>query len=270
MCMAGERHVEASLQEMEMDNDTDINGSMPELLNVHMDPEGDDPTALEQEDLDKLVSETARMFQKSVREGDVRVAAKVLEAFQSSPQTLPKIVNWQDRVGATVFHWCAFYGTAKHVALARSFLKIPGADATLPDKSNHTACRTACVKGHAEMVGVFLEADPAISCDALELDAGDGMNCAHLAARRGDAAMLAVLRPHLELHGAVDARTGGDQPSTALYLAVDAEAPAAVRVLVASGASGRLGRALGDGEEESAEERARTASLQHVPDMLAP
>ncbi|CAK0857452.1 unnamed protein product [Prorocentrum cordatum] len=55
--------------------------------------------------------------------------------------------------------------------------------------------------------------------DALELDAGDGMNCAHLAARRGDAAMLAVLRPHLELHGAVDARTGGDQPSTALYLA---------------------------------------------------
>lgn len=211
------------------------------------------------EEADQLVAEVARGLRRPVREGRVDLVAKLLKALVGSPKTLPRILNWQDDVGATALHWCAFFGSEAHVALAKAFLQLPGVDGSILDKHNNSACHTACMRGHVGVLSALAGRKHANGCNPLALNS-EGMSCLHYAARRGDAPALALLlEPNLTA-AEVDAEAAAG--ATPLYLAVTAGAPAAVRALLAAGASTGQGRRGGGGEEERGESALALARRQ--------
>lgn len=228
------------------------------------DPEPDDadssmPNDAESsrdEEADALIADTAKQFQVAVREGNVQVIAKFMQALGGTPGTLQKIVNWGDKVGATTLHWCAFYGDAAHVGLAKTFMMLPGVNASALDTHNQSPCHTACMKGHSGVLEHLInESARATSCDPFKLSAM-GSNCLHLAAQKGDLSLMSVLKPLLNKE-TVNVRTSSKSPTSALFLAAEAGSLDIVKILMESGASSSLGRQVDNGQEESPSERIR-------------
>jgi len=202
----------------------------------------------------ELVVQTARMFQQAVRSGDVKAVVAVMKSFAAgnSPDTLAKVLNWQDKVGASSLHWCAFYGTEVHVALSKTFLHVAGVDSSILDNQNRTACHTACARGAVGVLENILDPEKKAesTCDPLTLD-GVGLNCVHYAARRNDVKMLDVLAPLITKEN-VDAYTKASSgaPETALFIAVEEGSAEAVEALIKLGASGAKGRLVDEGKVE--------------------
>eukprot|EP00929_Paragymnodinium_shiwhaense_P109045 TRINITY_DN75405_c0_g1_i1.p1 TRINITY_DN75405_c0_g1~~TRINITY_DN75405_c0_g1_i1.p1 ORF type:complete len:292 (-),score=76.65 TRINITY_DN75405_c0_g1_i1:25-900(-) len=230
----------------------------PEM--VVSDGDGDDPldgTGAENEEEEEevateLITETARMFQNAVRSGDVKSVVKVMKSFAAgnSPKTLAKILNWQDAVGASSLHWCAFYGTEVHAALTKTFTHVEGIDSSLLDKQNRSACHTACARGSVAVLEKLMDPEKKTSksCDPLSID-GTGLSCLHYAARRNDMKMLELLKP-LITEDNVDMYTKLSHPETPLFMAVEEASAEVAEALIKLGAKGSKGRLVDDGKRE--------------------
>merc|ERR1712087_494645 len=92
-------------------------------------------------------------FKKAVFDGQVETVAKLMGALQEKPEMLAKLVMWaDDRTGANLLHWCGFYGKEAHAVLARTFMMVPGVNASVPDNHQHTPCYIACKQNHPDVL----------------------------------------------------------------------------------------------------------------------
>ena len=71
----------------------------------------------------EVMERTAKVMVQAVRDGKHDMVVKLMSILEKKPEILAKLVMWADeRTGANLLHWCAFYGKEVHVALTQSFM----------------------------------------------------------------------------------------------------------------------------------------------------
>jgi len=160
---------------------------------------GSDTPEKDEMDDPEVMERTAKVMVKAVREGKLDVIVKLISALKGKPEILAKLVMWADeRTGANLLHWCGFYGKEVHAALAQTFMMVPGVNASVSDKHQHTPCHTACRKNNSDVLEHLITQHTDSSstpCDPFAL--GPGENCLHLAAQGGFTKILELLAPRL-------------------------------------------------------------------------
>jgi len=231
---------------------------------IVIDDEADSEQSEEDQEAesDAMVGDVAKLFQKAVRDGNVKVMLDFMNALSKTPGTLTKILNHRDSVGATALHWCAFYGTEAHIALAKVFVKVPGIDLRLEDNHNQTACITACMKGHHEMLDLFLNTGKGHKCDPMKTSA-EGLHCAHYAARQDNAPLMRVIQPLLTQEN-VDVYANASLTATPLYFATENSSEDIIKILLEAGASSAEGKRLQDGTVQSCKEKAQLDLMKQI------
>mmetsp|Transcript_5254 Transcript_5254/g.12500 ORF Transcript_5254/g.12500 Transcript_5254/m.12500 type:complete len:371 (+) Transcript_5254:32-1144(+) len=233
-----------------------------EEIVIDDDVEGEHSEEDQQAESDAMVGDVAKLFQKAVRDGNVKVMLDFMNALSKTPGTLTKILNHRDSVGATALHWCAFYGTEAHIALAKVFVKVPGIDLRLEDNHNQSACITACMKGHHEMLDLFLNAAKGPKCDPMKTSA-EGLHCAHYAARQDNVRLMQVIQPLLTPEN-VDVYANASLTATPLYFATENSSEDIIKILLEAGASSAEGKRLEDGTVQSCKEKAQLDLMKQI------
>lgn len=181
--------------------------------------EMDDPAVFEK---------VSKVMLKAVRDGNIEMVAKLMSALGTKPAVLAKLVMWADaQTGANLLHWCGFYGKDAHVALAQTFMLIPGVNASVSDKHQHSPCQTACMKNHHEVLEhLMTQHEGSTPCDPFAL--GGRSTCLHLAAQGGYTKILELLAPRLTRETYELTTSSG---TSALALAKESGSAEAVRIL---------------------------------------
>merc|ERR1712062_854535 len=106
---------------------------------------------------------------------------------------------------------------------------VPGVDASVTDKHQHTPCYTACKKNHSNVLEHLITQHTGSSstpCDPFAL--GSGANCLHVAAQGGFTQILQLLAPRLTTDTLELVTTSG---VTARSLASESGSTEAVKIL---------------------------------------
>merc|ERR550514_28699 len=98
------------------------------------------------------------MVHQAVEAGNAEAVSNVFKALRSSPEAVPKVLQWQADDGSTAVHVASRGGGAVHRVLLKLFAGVPNVDLSIQDKNGRTACHGVCARGDAEGLGLLLNA----------------------------------------------------------------------------------------------------------------
>lgn len=242
--------LQSKIKDMEAQSSSQTAGLDPELIKA-LAGAAEEAAPAAKEAMPKMTEEelaqAGRLVQKATRDGVMSMIEKFLERLEDQPDAAAQILNWGDKVGATVLHWSVFYQSEAHLDILKKFLDTPGINPNAVDKRGRTACHLACFKKNVLALKELMKDRSGGMCDPTATD-GSGQNCLHMAAERGDADLLKVLAQAGKIRkDTVDVATGPEYTDeenvsvTPLWLAVKSGSVESVRILVEGGADAKQG-----------------------------